>query len=155
MVVICAEKGGLVANLTRFVHFGELPKKLAENNQKLMEIEVAMIAATRPDTAIKDVVQLGLAKYKEVGHPDDWRFLHQGGPTGYSSREFIATPESEGVVHMNQAFAWNPAIEGIKAEDTILVGKQGNEILTYTGEWVYAEVNHEGEKYLRNDVLIR
>ncbi|CAH0345386.1 aminopeptidase P family protein [Bacillus sp. CECT 9360] len=155
MVVLCAEKGGLVANVTRFVHFGKLPEKLVENKQKLVQIEVAMVAATRPGTAIKDVLQLGLDQYKEVGHPEDWRFLHQGGPTGYASREFIATPESKGVVHLNQAFAWNPAIEGIKLEDTILVGEHENEIMTYTGDWVYMEIEHEGKKYLRPDILVR
>lgn len=155
MIVICAEKWGLVANVTRFVHFGDLPKELQENKQKLVLIDVAMNAATRPGAAIKDVLQLGFDTYSEVGHPEDWRFLHQGGPTGYASREFLATPGVEGQVHVNQAFAWNPAIKGIKSEDTIIVGKQENEFLTHTGEWVYIEVDQEGQTYLRPDILVR
>jgi Xaa-Pro dipeptidase len=155
MIVICAEKYGLVSNVTRFVHFGELPAELSENKEKLVQIEVAMIAATRPDVAIKEVIRTGLEKYQEVGHPEDWRLLHQGGPTGYASREFLATPDSSGVVQKNQAFAWNPAIKGVKAEDTILVGEHENEILTFTGEWVYTEVFYAGHKYLRSDILIR
>ncbi|WP_026693375.1 M24 family metallopeptidase [Peribacillus kribbensis] len=155
MIVICAEKWGLVANATRFVHFGELPQNLKENKQKLVKIDLAMNTATRPGAAIKDVLQLGFDMYREVGHGDDWRFLHQGGPTGYASREFLAVPGVEGTVQLNQAFAWNPAIQGIKSEDTILVGEKENEFLTHTGEWVYIEAEHEGRTYLRPDILIR
>ncbi|MBA9028714.1 M24 family metallopeptidase [Peribacillus huizhouensis] len=155
MIVLCAEKWGLVSNVTRFVHFGELPAELYENKQKLVQIDVAMNAATRPGAAIKDVLQTAFAKYEEVGYGEDWRFLHQGGPTGYASREFLATPNAEGTVLENQAFAWNPAIRGIKSEDTFLVGREGNEYLTYTGEWVYLRVNHNGKTYIRPDILVR
>ncbi|MCM3574458.1 M24 family metallopeptidase [Mesobacillus subterraneus] len=155
MIVICAEKGGLIANVTRFVHFGPLPKEIEENKKKLVQIDIAMNLATRPGTPIKDVLQKGFEMYSEVGHGEDWRFLHQGGPTGYETREFLAVPDGPGVVHENQAFAWNPAIRGIKSEDTILVGKEENEILTYTGNWVYIEVEKEGKKFLRPDVLVR
>ncbi|MEW6698257.1 MAG: hypothetical protein ACOY35_01135 [Bacillota bacterium] len=64
---------------------------------------------------------------------DDWRFLHQGGLTGYAPREYLATMFSECIVQENQAFAWNPAIYGIKSEDTILVGVNENKFLTHTG----------------------
>ncbi|WP_409295781.1 M24 family metallopeptidase [Peribacillus sp. SCS-26] len=155
MIVICAEKGGLVANVTRFVHFGELSQEIKENKQKLVSIDLAMNTATRPGAAIKDILQGGFDAYSEVGHGDDWRFLHQGGPTGYASREFLATPGVEGIVQVNQAFAWNPAIRGIKSEDTLLVGEEGNEFMTHTGEWVYIKAEHEGRAYLRPDILVR
>jgi len=155
MVVLCAERGGLIANATRFVHFGELPDQLKENRVKLAQIDLAMNLATRPGVAIKDVFARGMEAYKEVGYPDDWRFLHQGGPTGYATREFIVTPTSPGVVQLGQAFAWNPAIRGVKSEDTILVGPEENEFLTHTGEWTYLSVKSGERTYLRPDILIR
>lgn len=155
MIVICAEKWGLIANATRFVHFGPLPQELAENKQKLVQIDIAMNVATRPGTPIKEVLEKGFDMYREVGYGEDWRFLHQGGPTGYASREFLAAPDGPGIVHENQAFAWNPAIRGIKSEDTILVGKEENEIITHTGNWVYIKVEKHGKKFLRPDILVR
>lgn len=155
MVVLCAEKWGLVSNATRFVHFGPLPAELAENKQKLVQIDVAMNAATRPGVPVKDVFQAGIATYEQVGHADDWRYLHQGGATGYAAREFFAAPNATETVQVNQAFAWNPAIRGVKSEDTLLVKEQENEFLTHTGEWVYNEVEQDGVTYLRPDILIR
>lgn len=155
MVVLCAERGGLIANATRFVHFGQLPDHLRENREKLAQIDLAMNLATRPGVAIRDVFARGIEMYKDVGYPDDWRFLHQGGPTGYATREFLATPVSAGVVQLGQAFAWNPAIRGIKSEDTILVGAEENEFLTHTGEWSYLSVKSGDRTYLRPDILLR
>jgi Xaa-Pro dipeptidase len=155
MLVLCAEQGGLVANATRFVHFGPLDAELRENREKLARIDLAMNLATRPGVAIRDVFKRGIEMYAELGFPDDWRYLHQGGPTGYATREFLATPTCEGVVQLGQAFAWNPAIRGIKSEDTILVGPEENEFLTHTGDWPYVEVEEGGRTYLRPDILIR
>jgi Xaa-Pro dipeptidase len=155
MLVLCAEKGGLVANATRFVHFGDLAPELVENKRKLAEIEVAMIAATRPGAKLADILQRGIEAYKRAGYPDDWRLLHQGGPSGYAPREFLVGPGETGVVRAQQAYAWNPSIRGIKMEDTFLVHEEEIEFITHTGEWVYMEAASEGRTYLRPDILIR
>jgi Xaa-Pro dipeptidase len=155
MLVLCAEKWGLVANVTRFVHFGPLPKEVAENRFKLARIDAVMNHATRPGVPIREVFQKGIEAYEQAGYPEDWRYLHQGGPTGYASREFLATLESEGDVQLYQAFAWNPSIRGIKSEDTILVKQDSNEFLTYTGDWPALRVELDSRWYHRPDILIR
>lgn len=155
MIVLCAEKWGLVTNVTRFVHFGPLPDELKENRLKLAEIDLAFNLGTRPGVLIRDVFQAGIEMYNTVGHGDDWRYLHQGGPTGYASREFLAASDSEGSVQVNQAFAWNPAIRGIKSEDTIVVREKQNEFLTHTGEWEYIIIEKDGRTYKRPDILVR
>lgn len=155
MVVVCAEQGGLVANVTRLVHFGSLPQELKAKRLQLAEIDAAFHLATRPGVKIGDVFQAGIKAYREAGYPEDWRYLHQGGPTGYATREFLATPESEGVVQLHQAFAWNPSIQGLKSEDTILVREDRNEILTETGEWPYIIMKKANRELKRPDILIR
>lgn len=154
MVVLCAERWGLVANVTRFVHFGPLPDVVRENRQKLAQIDLVMNLATRPDTLIQEVVRRGIRTYEALGFGDDWRYLHLGGPTGYAAREFLATPTCEGQVQLHQAFAWNPAVRGIKSEDTILVGADGNEFLTHTGDWPYISLEWDGQIYQRPDVMV-
>ena len=154
MVVLCGEKWGLVANATRFVHFGALPEELQENRLKLAEIDLAFNLATRPGVPIKEVFRQGIEAYQQWGHAEDWRYLHQGGPTGYASREFLANLNSLGEVRCHQAFAWNPSLKGLKSEDTLLVTEQGPEFLTHTGEWKYIQLEKNGHSYYRPDILI-
>jgi Xaa-Pro dipeptidase len=155
MLVICAEQYGLVANATRFVHFGDLPKELEENKHKCAYIDVRMNAATRPGQSVSTVFQTAIEAYREVGFSEDWKLLHQGGPTGFASREYLATLDAHDIIRANQAYAWNPAIPGIKSEDTILVGEHDNEFLTHTGNWPYLQVEYKGRVYRRPDILIR
>lgn len=155
MLVICAEKYGLIANATRFVHFGDLPADVVENKQKCAYIDVRMNAATRPGTRVSEVFQTALSAYREIGLAEDWRLLHLGGPTGYASREYLANGKQDDIIEVHQAYTWNPALWGIKSEDTILVGETANEFMTHTGNWPYLQVLYEGRMYERPDVLIR
>ncbi|WP_088188219.1 M24 family metallopeptidase [Desulfosporosinus sp. FKA] len=155
MLVLCGEKWGLVANATRFVHFGALGQDLQKTRKVLAEIDLAFNLATRPGVMIREVFRQGIEAYGQWGYADDWRYLHQGGPTGYASREFLANLESPGVVQCYQAFAWNPSLKGLKSEDTLLVTEHGNEFLTHTGTWNYLQIKKNGKLYERPDILIR
>lgn len=155
MLVLCGEKWGLVASATRFVHFGPISEELQQTKRKLTEIDLTFNLATQPGVPIKDVFLEGIEMYRKMGYEEDWRSLHQGGPTGYASREFLANFDSEGLVQNHQAFAWNPSLRGIKSEDTMLVTQNGPEFLTHTGEWDYIRIERNGQIFLRPDILIR
>jgi len=155
MMVVCAERGGLVANATRFVHFGKLSAELILNKEKLANIDVAMNANTIPGNKVGDIIKVGIDAYKKVGFSDDWKKLHQGGLTGYSTREYLASPFTNHKVAVNQAYAWNPSLPGIKSEDTILVHQNRIEFLTTTNDWEYIEVKYDNKSYLRPNILIR
>ena len=47
-----------------------------------------------------------------------------------SPKELIATPGTHQEIREGQAFAWNPSVEGAKAEETFVLGPDGPEILT-------------------------
>ena len=79
---------------------------------------------------------------------------HQGGPTGYLPRERIAVPNDPMEVLVNQAFAWNPSIRGTKSEDTVLVGADGNEILSAADRWPLLDVELDGPTWQRPDILV-
>ncbi|MGE6630463.1 M24 family metallopeptidase [Bacillus sp. NPDC077027] len=155
LIVLCAERNGLVANVTRSVYFGSLPNELAENKERLARIDVVMNAATRPGSTIGDVLKAGISQYEAEGYPDSWRKLHQGGKTGYASREIIAVPESSEIIKLHQVYTWNPSLPGLKSEDTMVVEESGNRFLTHTGKWPYIEIEHAGVLYRRPDLLVR
>ncbi len=155
MVVLCAERGGLVANVTRIVHFGQLTEELQKNKKCLANIDVKMNTSTMAGTRVGDVVKAAIEQYASEGFPNDWKLLHQGGPTGYNAREYLANMHSDEIIRTNQVFAWNPALPGVKSEDTILVKEDGVEFLTHTGGWVYLDVPQEDKVLKRPDILLR
>lgn len=149
MLVLCGRWRGLVASMTRLLHFGPLPEKLRRKAEATALIDAAFIAATRPGRRVADVFQAGVDMYRQTGFPDEWRLHHQGGPAAYEPRELVATPDSTAVVGAGEAYAWNPSITGMKSEDTILVGEGDNEILTAMPGWPEQIFEIEGQPVAR------
>jgi antitoxin VapB len=85
--------------------------------------------ATRPGRTLAEAFQDCTGFYADAGYPDEWKLHHQGGLTGYGSRELIATPASHHVIAVGQAFAWNPSITGAKAEETFVLTESGPEVV--------------------------
>ena len=153
MVVVCAERDGLIVNMTRFVHFGLLPQELKEKLYAVAKVDASFILNTKIGVKIADIFQNAIDTYKEVGYPDEWKFHHQGGAAGYETRDYIATPDSSQIVQPNQAFTWNPSIKGAKSEDTILVTEKGYEIITEDSDWPKVEINYKGKQIDRPAIL--
>jgi Xaa-Pro dipeptidase len=155
MVVAGGRKGGLIACLTRLVHFGPPSPDLARRHEAVCRVDATLIAATRPGAAVRDIFRQAVAAYAENGFPDEWQHHHQGGATGYASREYRASPDSEEIVQKNQAFAWNPTIAGTKSEDTILPAESGPEILSAAPDWPMRVVSTPAGDIARPDILVR
>ena len=129
LVVVCAERGGLYANLSRFVHFEPPDPELAAKLEACQEILARLRAATRPGRTLGDVFDDCRNFYAEAGVPDAWRHHHQGGLTGYRSREVIAGPGVAVEIDTGCAFAWNPSLPGAKAEETFVLTPAGPDVL--------------------------
>jgi Xaa-Pro aminopeptidase len=155
MLVLCARKHGLIASATRLVHFGAPPDETRRRARACARVDAAVLAATRPGTTIGAVFARLAAAYAAEGFAEEWRDHHQGGLAGYENREIVATPWVDVPVRAGQAYAWNPSIAGAKSEDTILVGEDGFEVLTATGDWPQYEVEVEGRVVMRPAILER
>ncbi len=131
MLVVCAERGGLFVSLTRMIYFQEPDLQTARRQEACEEILRRMREeATREGRSLAQAFEDCRRFYAEAGFPEGWRDHHQGGMTGYASREVIATPGMHQEIRDRQAFAWNPSLEGAKAEETFVLGPDGPEILT-------------------------
>jgi antitoxin VapB len=131
MLVVSAERGGLYANVTRIVDFG-VPDAEVRQRQGACETILGRMReeATRPGRTLAEAFADCRRFYAEEGFPDEWRLHHQGGMTGYASREIIATPQTRQEMQVGQAFAWNPSITGAKAEETFVLIEAGPVVLT-------------------------
>jgi len=121
--------------------------------EAVAQVDATFIAATRPGQMLGEIFHRATAAYAETGFPDEWHLHHQGGPAGYEPREYVATPRSTDVVSVGQAYAWNPSITGTKSEDTLLVGEEGNELLTAIEDWPTLPVAVNGRTFARPAIL--
>jgi len=155
MLVIGGRRQGQIVSATRSIHFGEPPSNLLSRQQAVATVDAAMIAQTIPGARFTDLFTQMKEAYSIVGYADEWRHHHQGGLSGYVSREQILHIESKTEVKVGQVYAWNPSISGVKSEDTILVSEQGQEILSLTNQYPTIEVEWNGQKWKRPGILVR
>src|SRR5690606_2224544 len=90
MVPVCARKWGLVAAVTRLVHFGELPEATRAKQAALNGIYATFLRETRPDVRVANIVARVREAYAEAGFADAWDAHHLGGAIGYKEREYKA-----------------------------------------------------------------
>ncbi len=153
MLVLCGRKYGLVASVTRLIHYGPLSDELKKKQAAITQIDASVIAGTRPGATLAEMFAKIQQAYAAAGYPDEWKLHHQGGPAGYEAREFIATPATTAQVAAGQTYAWNPSITGAKIEDTILVTSDGFEVMTEMPGWPVVEVN-VGGKLVRRPLIL-
>jgi antitoxin VapB len=156
MLNLCARKWGLVISITRFIHFGALPAELAARFNSSAKVNAALLNASRVGATSAELFKVAQAAYVAEGYPGEERFHHQGGPTGYGEREWVATPQGTEVVVNNQAFAWNPSIRGGKVEDTVILIDGRIENLTATPTLPsLSDAIVEGSTYAATGVLVK
>ncbi len=155
MLNLCARKWGLAISITRYIHFGALPSELAARFKSAAQVNAALLNASRVGATSAELFGVAQKAYAAEGFPGEERFHHQGGPTGYGEREWVATPNGTEVVVDNQAFAWNPSIRGGKTEDTVILHGGKIEWLTATPELPVIEASVNGKVYPAAGALVK
>lgn len=141
MLVFCARRHGLYANLTRFVSFAGANSAPLDEQRALMEVEATGLAAIEPGKSLSAVYHALEAAYKHADREAAIREHHQGGITGYRAREVVTGPTTATLLEEGMAFAFNPSFAGLKIEDTFLLGPDGLENLTFDPGWPAADVH--------------
>ena len=155
MLNLCTRKWGLAISITRFVHFGKPAAELESRFQSAARVNAALLDATKPGATSAELFRVAQKAYEAEGYPGEERLHHQGGPTGYGEREWVATPAGTETVVNQQAFAWNPSIRGGKAEDTVLLQGGRIEWLTATPELPVIEPVVNGTVYPAAGLLVK
>ncbi len=155
MLNLCSRRWGLAISITRFVHFGAMPQQLADAFMVAAEANASLLAATKVRATSADLFATVADTYAASGHPGEEQRHHQGGATGYSEREWLATPDGKERVVNNQAFAWNPSVAGGKVEDTVLLRNGAIELLTGTPDLPVVSTRAGDLTFQSAGVLIR
>jgi Xaa-Pro aminopeptidase len=151
MMVFCARRHGLFANLTRFVYFRSPSAQERALDEAVAAVEGEILDALRPGATLGAIYDESVRAYARAGHPGGEKKHHQGGSCGYLSRDALALPGSKLALQRDNASAFNPSLPGAKIEDTVLVRDGGVEVLTVAAGWPMREVR--GRQ--RPDLLVR
>lgn len=155
MLNLCARRDGMVISITRFVHFGAMAPELAANFEKAARINAELLHASRAGVSAAELYGVAARGYAAAGVPEEITKHHQGGPCGYLERDWVATPGGTQKLAAVQGLAWNPSLQGAKAEDTALLVDGSIEILTATPDLPAMETEVGGEVYRSAGVLLR
>ncbi len=153
-VSVCTKMYGLVISATRAVEF-KRDKEFEKQHRVNSQIDAEIINASLENALMSQIFFVIEKSYESHGYSEEWRFHHQGGTTGYKTREFIAIPHFPFEVGNGTAFAWNPTISGTKSEDTYVRTKEEMKLLSVDkhGNWPYLEFEVNGKKYKRPDII--
>jgi Xaa-Pro aminopeptidase len=154
MIVVCAQRGGLIASLTRIVSNAAIPDELRRRTLAAAKVNAELLAATQPNASGADLYRLAARTYAEAGFENEERLHHQGGAAGYRTRDWVAHPACTERVQVNQAFAWNPSVTGTKIEETCIALADGVEVLTSTSDWPQIPVRVGEREYLSPDIFV-
>ena len=116
------------------VCFGNVPSELKEITEAAAFVNASLWEATRAGVGGSDLYETATEAYNKVGFPGEINNHHQGGATGYKTREWVAHPKSTERVKLDQAFAWNPTITGTKVEETVIATASGIEVITASSD---------------------
>jgi len=131
LVSTCVEKWGLVLSSTYLLVTAAGYRRWNEKHRRITGCLARMIAETRPGLGVGAFVELMKESLAGGETAPDWAAHHQGGATGYRTRDYLAWPGSTETIRAGQAFAWNPYCAGMKQEGTFVTanGEGGGPVL--------------------------
>jgi Xaa-Pro dipeptidase len=146
LIAVCAKREGLIVNLSRIVCAGEIPVELQRRTEATAYVFAKLAVETVKGKTGADLYKIAADAYAEKGFAYEINLHHQGGATGYKTRDWVAHPTNGEKVCANQAFAWNPSVTGTKTEDTFLSSANDFEIITPSTNFPQIETEINGHK---------
>ena len=153
LMVTCAKRNGLIANLSRMVCVGPVSGELERKTVATAAIHAALLSQTTPGISGAELYATASKAYAGQGFSAEIDLHHQGGATGYRTRDWVANPASGDKVREYQAFAWNPSITGTKIEDTCVVVDHATETLTMSDHFPFITTLIAGKEFKSTGIL--
>jgi Xaa-Pro aminopeptidase len=155
LLAVTARRRGVVASLTRLVHFGPVPEELRRSHDAVIQCDAACHQATRPGVRVAEILETAHRVRAASGFAtDSWDRLDQREPAGHA--DFADLPlDPDAIVQPNQAFAWSPWLSGTRSEDTLLATPDGPVVVTVTQDLPVVRITLDGAVVERPDILVR
>ncbi|MBU2515504.1 M24 family metallopeptidase [bacterium] len=139
LLSVTVHRRGLFVSLSRLVSHGAVNSEWRQLQETCCRVDARAIYLSTPGASVGEIFESIKGSYNNEGHPNEWHAHHQGGPAGFSGRDYKAMENEKRCLVKNQPVVWNPTIQGTKSEDTILTTQPDKQpdILTDTGNWEY------------------
>ncbi len=155
MLNLCTRKWGLCVSITRYMHLKPMRQALVDRFTAAAKVQASLYDASRPGATAAEIYVKAADAYAAAGFSGEENEHHQGGTAGYEEREWLARPGGLDVLTNDVALAWNPSIQGAKAEDTVLLVDGRIELITATPDLPVVETELNGTVYKSAGVLLR
>ena len=153
LIAVCAKREGLIANLSRIICVGKISSELQRKTEAVSYVSARLMSETKSGKRGAELYKIAAEAYAEKGFANEINLHHQGGATGYKTRDWVIHPGSDEKVFPNQAFAWNPSITGTKAEETCLILDDEIETITRTPGFPTISVKLNDREFLSPGIL--
>jgi Xaa-Pro dipeptidase len=153
LIAVCARREGLIVNLSRLACAGKIPADLKRKTEATAYVFAKLLAATKPGASGAELYRIAADAYAAKGFQSEINLHHQGGATGYKTRDWVAHPASAEIVFKNQALAWNPSVTGTKTEETCLCFADRVETITASANFPQIAVETGGREYFSPGIL--
>ncbi|WP_317856008.1 M24 family metallopeptidase [Chakrabartyella piscis] len=153
MIILTVRRDGMYSCLSRMVALDQVDEEVLRKRDAVLAVECAYMKYSKEGMNIRDVFYKGQEVYREYGFSDEWKNHHQGGITGYLSREDKMTGRSDIIIKNGMSFSYNPTVPAYKAEDTFYLKENKPILTTETTNLPTVRVEFEGEIYQRPDII--
>lgn len=153
LLVTCAKRHGVIASLSRMITVGEPSDELKKKTEAAAFVHASLLNATKVGATGSELYDVARRAYVQNDFEDEIDRHHQGGATGYRTRDWVAHPMSSEIVKLHQAFAWNPSITGTKVEESCIVSDDGIEIVTAIKDQPTITTMIDGREFHSPDII--
>jgi Xaa-Pro dipeptidase len=132
-VSVC--KHGLLARATRMVSFGYLAQEARQRYTHLLELEKTVLDYTRHGILAAELWR-EMTEYTKSLPYRNWKYYLYGGAIGYKAPDFEITKDAGTKMLVDgAAYAWSPALPGVRLQDTFLLLNDKLEVLSESQTW--------------------
>ena len=135
---------GMFVGAARTVAFGDPPETLLKAFEPAALIEATGIYFSQPDWELFEVWNRVHRLYEKTGVESEWRLADQAEIVEYEFGAVPVMPNSEFRLMAGTPVYWHPAVGPVLMGDTVMVGKDGTEVLTVSSDWPVVPVLVKG-----------
>lgn len=135
---------GLHVGVARTVSFGEAPSELLAAFEPAALVAATGIYFSQPEWELFEVWNRVQRLYEKSGAAAEWRLADQADIVEYAFGSVPLMPTSEFRLTAGTPVFWHPSVGPAVMGDTVLVTKEGTEIVTPPREWPTVPISVKG-----------